>query len=519
MAIKKTIHRATPSSRTIMASRKVAPSRSINARSINARPVSVRPATRRPVTASQSITANVRNRNAVQSASTAKFAGLSPEKRMFAHQLQTNMRKGTTAVTAATNTTNIMARPDFLEMLPMFVQKLLILDVYGSVAMRSRQQLIPYFKFIAENTKGVTKAGDILSSPFVNKQGIDPNFTGRVVKDEVMADGTEITDNLAIVYTPVLPGTVTIKYNAAGTVTDYVDDGNGNIVVAGSTTPVGYIDYSTGVVSTSGLFSPVAGNSVKATYQYDNENVGPRTPGNGGYGYEYGAQMAKGYLQLDEINLVAEAYELACYWSVYSAFAAQQEYGSNIAEMAKDAALSEITAEINSRGFAELAKAATFNPQFNWDASPVLTGAVVPSDYLNMFKLKLQQAAASIYQATRLTQPNRLVVGTNVASYISMINGFKAEAQTENVGPYKVGTLDQFEVYCDPNYNPDTWVMACKSNDIRRNSGLYGEYMPITNTDAIGLANASVQQGYATMMALKIVNPATVVSGKILGVF
>ena len=136
-----------------------------------------------------------------------------------------------------------------------------------------------------------------------------------------------------------------------------------------------------------------------------------------------------------------------------------------------------------------------------------------------MFKLKLQQAAASIYQATRLTQPNRLVVGTNVASYISMINNFKAASTEENVGPYKVGTLDQFEVYCDPNYNPDTWVMACKSQDIRRNSGLYGEYMPITNTDAIGLANASVQQGYATMMALKIVNPATVVSGKILGVF
>lgn len=516
MAIKKTIHRATPSTRTITASRTVAPARRIT----SARPIqaSARPAMRRPVTAATSITANVQNRKA-PSMSTAKFAGLTPEQRQFAHQLQMNMRKGSTAVTAATNTTNIMARPDFLELLPMFVQKLLILDVYGSVAMRSRQQLIPYFKFIAENTKGETKAGDILSSPFVNRQGIDPNFTGRVVKNEVMAEGTEITDNLAIVYTPVLPKSVTIKYNAAGTVTDYVDDGNGNIVKAGTATPVGYIDYSTGTVSTSGLFTPAAGNDVKATYQYDNENVGPRTPGNGGYGYEYGAQMAKGYLQLDEINLVAEAYELACYWSIYSAFAAQQEYGANISEMAKEAALAEITAEINSRGFAELAKAATYNPQFNWDASPVLTGAVVPSDYLNMFRLKLQQAASSIYQATRLTQPNRLVVGTNVASYLSMIVGFKADGATDNVGPYKVGSLDQFEIYCDPNYNPDTWVMSCKSNDIRRNSGLYGEYLAVQSTDAITLPNISSGQGFCTMMALKIVNPATVVSGKILGVF
>lgn len=512
MAIKKTIHRATPSSRKITASRGVAQARP-SFKSV----AQARPAMRRPITAGTSITAGVQNRKA--SMSNASLAGLTPEQKMFTRQLQQNMRRSAQAVTAATNTTNIMARPDFIELLPMFVQKLLVLDVYGSVAMKSRQQLIPYFKFIAENTKGETKAGDILNSPFVNRQGLDQNFTGRVVKNELMAEGTEITDNLAIVYTPVLPKSVTIKYFDGTATVDYVDDGNGNIVVAGSTTPVGYIDYSTGTVSTSGLFTPAAGNDVKITYQYDNENVGPRTPGNGGYGYDYGAQMAKGYLALDEINLVAEAYELACYWSVYSAFAASQEYGANIAEMSKDAAFSELTAEINSRGFAKMAEAATYNPNFNWDASPVLTGAVVPSDYLQMFKLKLDQAAASIYQATRLSQPNRLIVGTNVNSYLKQINGFQADSTTDNVGPFKAGKLDQFEVYCDPNYNPDTWVMCCKSNDIRRCSGLWGEYMPIVNTDAIGLANNSVQQGYATMNASSIVNPATVVKGKILGVF
>ena len=136
-----------------------------------------------------------------------------------------------------------------------------------------------------------------------------------------------------------------------------------------------------------------------------------------------------------------------------------------------------------------------------------------------MFKLKLGQAAASIYQATRLTRPNRLVVGSTAAEYIAMINGFQAENIEDTVGPYKFGKLDQFEIYVDPNYDPNKWVMACKSNDIRRNSALFGEYMPLTNTDAIGLANASVQQGYATMYAMKVVNPDTVVSGRILGTF
>ena len=477
----------------------------------------VQPAERSVINASTSVTSGVRKRNTPMSKITANMATLTPEQKAFARQLQNNMRKYT-PITAATNTTNIMARPDFLELLPMFVQKLLVLDVFGSVAMRSRQQLIPYFKFIAENTKGETNAGDVLSSAFVNRQGSDPNFTGRVIKNEIVCADTDIQDNVALVYTPVLPGSVTVQYVESGVTKVFTDDGNGQVLDA-TGTAVGYIDYSTGTVSTTGTFVAATGNVVRATYQYDNENVGPRTPGNGGYGYEYGAQMAKGYLQLDEINLVAEARELACYWSIYSAFAAQQEYGANIADIAKEAAFSELTAEINTSCFHKLLQTAQYQPQFNWDASPVLSGAVVPSDYLNMFKLKLTQAAASIYQATRLSQPNRLVVGTNVGAYLSMINGYVADNSADNVGPYHHGKLDQFEVYCDPSFNPDTWVMCCKSQDIRRNSGIFGEYMPLSATDPIALANSSVQQGAASMWACEVVNPATVVSGKLTGIF
>ena len=450
-------------------------------------------AARTPVTAGTSITSGVRNRQA-QRPVNASFNNLTPSQRAFARQLQNNARRSAT-ITAATNTSNIMARPDFMELLPMFVQKLLILDVYGSVAMKSRQQLVPYFKFIAENTKGETKAGTIINSPFMNRQGMDANFTGRVVKNEEFEG--------AFLYTPVLPGSASIKIVKDDGTETITDNGDGTMS-DGST-----INYATGRVERE----IAAGEKLYATYQYDNETVGPDANG------QYGAKMAKGYLQLDEFNLVAEAHELACYWSIYSAFAAQQEYGSNIGDIAKEAAFSELTAEINTAGFHALEKAAAYKPQFNWDASPVLSGSVVPSDYLNMFKLKLGQAAASIYQQTRLARPNRLSVGSNAAEYISMINGFKADNIEDTVGPYKLGTLDQFEIYVCPDFDPDKWVMSCKSNDIRRNSALFGEYMPLTNTDAIGLANASVQQGYATMYAMKVVNPDTVVSGRILGTF
>ena len=464
------------------------------------------------VNASTAITGQSTRRTSKPAVVSSTMKGLSAEKKQFANQLRRNSKHLGQSITAATNTSNIMARPDFLELLPMFVQKLLVLDVYGSVAMRSRQQLIPYFKFIAENTKGETAAGTILSSPFVNRQGADPNYTGRVVKNEIVAENTDITTAGTLVYTPVLPGSVTIQGIDAGVVTPYTDGSDGKLYNA-SGEEKGTIDYATGAITLTEAPAAESGNAVKATYQYDNETVGADQ-----YGH-YGAKMAKGYLQLDEINIVAEAHELACYWSIYSAFAAQQEYGSNIGDIAKEAAVSEITAEINSSAFAKLATVASYKPQFNWDASPVLTGAVVPSDYLNMFKLKLGQAAASVYQATRLSIPNRIIAGTNAIEYMKMIDGFAAQPTGDNVGPYYAGDLDQFKIYCDPNYDPDQYVMCVKNEDIRRNSALFGEYMPVTNTDAIGLANASVQQGYATMYGMEIVNPDTVVSGRILGTY
>ncbi len=470
---------------------------------------------RSSVMAGTSITAAARNRQAARTAAPvmANYRGLNPQQIAFCKQIEANCRREGRSITAATNTTNIAAKPDFLQLMPLFVQKLLVLDVFGSVAMKSRQQIVPYFKYTTENAKGETAANTILSSPMVNRQGLDPNFTGRLVKNEVIttATGSFTTGNL--VYLPLLPNTVTVQYSLSGTVTTLTDDGNGTLLTSAGAS-AGTINYVTGAVTLSSSISLSAGDFVRATYEYDNETVGPNPDG------KYGAQMGKTQLILDEINLVAKAHELATYWSGYAAFAAQQEYGANLNDMAKEAAFGEIIAEINTSCFNDLKVAASYVPSFNWDASPVISGSVVPHDYINMFKLKLDQAASAVYQATNLARPNKLIVGTLVSTYIKQLDGFKGDRLDDTVGPFKLGNIDnQFDVYVDPAYDPIEWVMCCKSSDIRRNSALFGEYMPLTETTPIVLADQTVQQGYATMYASEVVNPKSVVSGKIVGTF
>ena len=484
MAIQK--RRITASSQRTPARRPVTASRSMAPRRPMARP--------RSISTGAPITASVRARGAKPQSVTASaaMAKLTPAQKVFASQLMKNTRR---AVMGATNTSNIMVKPEFTQLLPLFVQKLLLPDVMGTVAMNSRQQLIPYYKFIAENTKGETSKGDVISSAFVNKQGIDPNFTGRVVRNEVVESST-------LAYTPILPGSVTISDG-----TDkYYDNGAEDIIKVSDGSKVGSINYALGTIT------GITGD-LSASYEYDNETVGPDQNG------EYGAKMAKGYFQLDEINLVAQAHELACYWSIYSAFATSTEWGSNLQDMAKESAIAELTAEINSAGFKALADAAAYKPQFNWDASPIQGGAVNPQGYLNMFMLKINQAANSIYQATRTVRPNRLITGTSASTFFGMLDGFQAADIDDTVGPYKYGKINEFEIFVDPNMDTNKWVMTARNEDIRKCAGIFAEYMPIVSTDAIGLANASVQQGYASMYDIKIVNPDLVVSGKILGQF
>lgn len=491
MAIKKTTRRVMPSARVTASSRmqRSAPARRVGysaPRSINA---------------GTSITSSARSRMARPTGIKASNVQLTPEQRIFANQLMSNARR--VAVMGATNTNNIMVKPEFTAMLPLFVQKLLVTDIFGSVAMKSRQQLIPYFKVIAENTKGETKAGDILNSPFANRQGVDGNFGARVVKNEAVA----VSSNSGFcAYTPILPGSVTIILNDI----KYVDNAQGGFVGAdGSPLANVSIDYASGAISGTGVTA-----NIVATYEYDNETVGPDDNG------KYGAKMGKIYLMNDEINLVAKAHELACYWSVYSAFAASTEWGTNIGDMGKEAAISKLTAEINRSCFQLLADAAAYKPQFNWDASPVFTNAVVPTDYIQLFGMKLDQASQAIYQQTQLLAGNKLVIGTAVANIISRLNGFVADTSTDRVGPYKLGKYGAFDtIIVDPNYDPNLWVMTCKGNSIQESAALFGEYMPIVDTGVVGLADMSAQTGVATMYDAQVINPAAIVSGKILGSF
>ena len=219
MAITKKTRRVMPTARVTASSRMPARRTMAPARRVTAP---------RSINAGTSITANARRAKAKPSMISASVK-LTPEQRVFANQLMSNTKRSA-AIMGATNTSNIMAKPEFLELLPLFVQKLLILDVYGSVAMKSRQQLIPYFKFIAENDKGETTAikkafGDSASKVKINStKSMLGHLLGAAGAVEAVATALQMSNGL-------VHQTVGYKVPDEDCDLDYCTEGNINMEV------------------------------------------------------------------------------------------------------------------------------------------------------------------------------------------------------------------------------------------------------------------------------------------------
>lgn len=180
--------------------------------------------------------------------------------------------------------------------------------------------MINYIKYTAGSNKGNTVQGDVFNDPF-RLGKVDPQYTSsRVTKDyNVVADGTTTeelfgTDDgtVQMNWKPVIRGTISVVSTAnGGTVTTYVDNGNGGLVAvpaggsvsrrtvmvqpvedaanmgdlrlegvdsyvetiiydstgAQVTATIGTIDYETGVITFTGVDSFPAG-TVQIAYSY-----------------------------------------------------------------------------------------------------------------------------------------------------------------------------------------------------------------------------------------------------------
>ena len=137
------------------------------------RPVAKRPVSAsRTITAGTAITSGVRNRNYRPATAQRGVMASTMAVTQFSLLSFRQMPRKMSRVMAATNIP-ILLKPEFIE-LPSSVRSEASCNRSTWICKQDLDSSsFPFFKLKAENTKGETKKGDIFSTPFVNKQGMD----------------------------------------------------------------------------------------------------------------------------------------------------------------------------------------------------------------------------------------------------------------------------------------------------------------------------------------------------------
>ena len=174
----------------------------------------------------------------------------------------------------------------------------------------------------------------------------------------------------------------------------------------------------------------------------------------------------------------------------------------------------EIAQEIDNEITLDLYNIANAGPEVTW--SKVQPAGVSVSDHYDSLWAKLVEGSNEIFGATRKARANFMICGLNVDAVVKVMRNFKDAEDITAVGPHFIGTLGNMKVYVNPNYDPDTFVLGYKGNNMMDTGYVYCPYMPVMTTDMITLSDDfASRQGFATMYGTKAVNPRLYVKGRI----
>ena len=110
-------------------------------------------------------------------------------------------------------------------------------------------------------------------------------------------------------------------------------------------------------------------------------------------------------------------------------------------------------------------------------------------------------------------------MGIGVDSVVKCMRNFVANEDMRAIGPHFVGTLGGvIKCYVNPNFEPNTFVLGYKGDNMMDAGYVYAPYLPITSTGMVSLADDfGTREGWGTLYGKKAINPRLYVKGRIDG--
>ena len=386
-------------------------------------------------------------------------------------------------------------------------------EIVSVQPMSGPTSLVFYLDYLIGTTKGNQALGstffDARTGP-INSEFYSSATVPQLTLNNTAADPTVVnafvspaTANSFTGQLPIKPGTFsgTVVLTSGSVVVPFTDDGNGSLIgsaiTAGST-----INYTTGAISLD-IASAANASSMVVSYDFD---------------AEASTSIPMIDLQLTSSSVTAEVRKLKANWSLEAAQNLQALHGLD-AEAELVGVLAEVIKyEIDRQ---------VINDLFNFaGAGNVLWDKATPANISYAeHKLTLAdawiQGSQLIFQATKRGQGNFAVIGTSVANVIESHPQFKPESNAyntqSNTGIVKLGKfLGRFDVYKDPNFPVDKWVMGYKGNSFMDAGYVFSPYIPLVTTPTVVLDDFLGRKGAMTQYGVKAINNKFYSTGQIL---
>lgn len=421
---------------------------------------------------------------------------MSTFEKYYAGQLFENIQKGNLfeGYTQPTNVGNF--KRDAFNITSLAIQNTILPEIVSVQPMSTAAQLIPLLELRYGTNKGETAQGDlVLDSTGAGKT--DKFYDSKVVNKAPFANGSK---TYLAAFTPIDAGSVVVVKADGTTITD---EGDGTLSGGGT------VNYATGEVT---LNAAVSDEATTISYTYNNSVVPNYLyPELDGHNQQ---QVGDVTLGINPVLIEAEEHKIRAVYALTAAYRINKEYGVNMPLEFEKQVANEMNKERERYVMSDIFTQAAGGNAIVWSATP--RPGVSDAEHIEGLPIAINLAAAEIYNRTggNLT-PNFVVAGANVVAYLAKTKNFQANEAPKNGGSFLAGTLGTLKVYQTPAIGTNDFFLGAIGNEFWQAGYVVGDYMPITYTTPVTLADYTTQQGWVSIYGKKMVNANLYIRGRV----
>ena len=379
-------------------------------------------------------------------------------------------------------------------------------DLFHEFAMVTARDSIYYLKPIyTETARGATAGNTTYESPSDRyfSEIEEETVTGSINGSNKVFVGNSTG---ALTKAPLRAFFVRVFLNGAPVA---ADDGAGNMVGAAlDPAQTNTVNYTTGAFTITFVTAPATGSTLTVQYSFDSEVPANYT------------NIKSLKLTLTDYNFRARPWPLYLSWNKMTELLLGTTLDIDAEEALIRGAGDELKKSLDFQAVKFAYGYAKGNTSVSFNADFAAAGADSAVNHVKSFGRVVEQAGKVIYNYLQRGGVNNMVVGTDLAAYLTLHDKFTTEGLQPKVGIYRAGTLNGIPVYQAPNdVIPANEFLGIWRNEQEQNdvACAFGSLVPLYQTQTLEFKEAYKETGLMYFGDQKALNPRYLVRGVVSG--